>query len=536
VTRRTFLAATAAAVTSIGATGIAAARATTVRVRLAPAEGVSGPTPVMFGVPLPPDLLRDASRVAVLDDRGRPLPAWIASLEQWRPPGSTAGRTGGRDGSIRSLGVRLRVDPVDHRALQIRLGEAGHPAPDGAPPDAEDALLAPDGLRGPRVFTLLPAAWLCASGVAGPQVPADPHGRFAGYDAFVERSFPGSLAYLDSSVYHHWLFDRPTCWYTQYARTGGRRFLEAAFHGAHFMRAHMATDPPDAGYFTLKGPDVKYVYPRAMHLHYLLTGDPRAREAGVTMARYCLIHWDPVYRPERYIQPPLGTDPEAGRAFWSPRHEAYGLLGVLHGWELTGEGVYWDRIREYVDALDAHQRQPPDGRPADGSFRQHWALYDPNESLLPGATSAWMTAILMDALFHAWLVTSDARIPPMIVRWCEFLDRKGFVADGSRAYYVIDCFGDASVDEAPDAQVQGMERHSTELAMTFAMGHYFATDPALARRFRRRFDRLLATALTIDANRPERAYNWAFQASSRLAWFMTAPRGNPPFGKFNRDR
>jgi hypothetical protein len=60
--------------------------------------------------------------------------------------------------------------------------------------------------------------------------------------------------------------------------------------------------------------------------------------------------------------------------------------------------------------------------------------------------------------------------------------------------------------------------------MTFAMGYYFATDPALAGRFRRRFDRVLATALTIDANRPERAYNWAFQASSRLVWFMSAPR------------
>jgi hypothetical protein len=150
----------------------------------------------MFGVPLPPDLLRDASRVVVLDDRGRPLPAWIESLEQWR----SGGRAGRRDGSIRSLRVRLRVDPVEHGTLQVRLGEAGHPAPEGAPPDSEDVLLAPDGLRGPRVFALLPAAWLCASGVAGPQVPADPHGRFAGYDAFVERSFPGSLAYLDSSV------------------------------------------------------------------------------------------------------------------------------------------------------------------------------------------------------------------------------------------------------------------------------------------------------------------------------------------------
>jgi hypothetical protein len=122
VTRRSFLAATAAAVTTIGATGIAAARATTVRVRLAPAEGVSGPTPVTFGVPLPPGLVRDASRVVVLDDRGRPLPAWIEALEPWRPKEQIGGRTGGREESIRSLRVRLRVDPVEHRTLQVRLG------------------------------------------------------------------------------------------------------------------------------------------------------------------------------------------------------------------------------------------------------------------------------------------------------------------------------------------------------------------------------------------------------------------------------
>ena len=67
-----------------------------------------------------------------------------------------------------------------------------------------------------------------------------------------------------------------------------------------------------------------------------------------------------------------------------------------------------------------------------------------------------------------------------------------------------------------------MERHSTELALAFAMGLYFTRDRAQTARFRRRFDRLFATALTIDANRPVRAYNWAFQASSRIVYFMQA--------------
>jgi len=454
--------------------------------------------------------------VHVTDARGRAVAAAISPLEPWR--------TGGTDGSLRAIGVRCRLDvsAAAAQTLRITFNGGGRRPRQVEPIAIEDTLIAADGLAGPRVRAVLPAPWLCASGVVGPQAIASATGPYAGYERFVERSFPESLTYLDSDVYHHWLFDRPTCWYTQYVRTGDTRFFDAAFHAAHFMRGHTVMDGPDAGYFTLKGVDVKYVYPRAMHVHYLLTGDERAHEAGRIMAHFCLTHWDPVYRPERYVQPPLGTDPEAGRRFWSPRHQAYGLLGVLHGWELTGDRVYWDKIRDYVDALEHHQQHPPDGRPPDGSFRQNWALYDPNESLLEGATSPWMMAILVDALFHAWQATGDARIPPMILRWCDVLDRKGFVPDGSRAYYVMDCLGDQSVDEAPGPQEQGTERHSTELAMTFAMALYFTRDEAQARRFRRRFNRLYAIALTIDANAPVRAYNWAFQASSRLVYFMQA--------------
>ena len=473
---------------------------------------------VNLGVPFARGSLVDPARVRIVDERGRELPTSTRILEHWRvaPDGSNAAG----QASIRSLQIQFPIDMNGSRArVKVAVGEGRRRTAERMIPVA-DTLAETDGLTGPRVLPLLSSHWLCASTVVGPQTPADASGALSGYDRFVYRSFPGSLRYLDSDIYHHWLFDRPTAYFKQYVRTGERRFFDAAYHSAHVMRLHTAMDPPDAGMFTLKGADVKYVYPRAMHIHWLLTGDDRALAAGKAMARFCLTRWNPSYEPDAYVQPPLGTDPEKDRPFWSTRHEAYGLLGVLHGWEMTGEEVYWRRIAEYIDALAAHQDHPPDGRPADGSWRQNWALYDPNETLLAGGASAWMTAILLAALFESWCVTRDERIPGMVTRWCDFLDRKGFTADGSKAHYVIDCFGADHLDEAPGEQEQGMERHSTELAFSFAMGHFFSRDASQRQRFKRRFDRLFSAAMTIDANRPPRCYNWAFQSSSQLVYFM----------------
>jgi hypothetical protein len=472
---------------------------------------------VNAGVPFAPGIVSDAGRIRLETDRGTVVPATIRVLERWRPRPGTASA----EESIRSAQIQFKMDFASSRPVGVQLvisDRSASVSDDFVPVRA--TLLDPDGLKGPRIVVRLSPDWLCASETVGLQTPAHLSGAFSGYDRFVERSFPGSLRYIDSDVYHHWLFDRTSTYYTQYVRTGERRYLDAASHCAAFVRLHTDTTSPDAGTFVPKGPDVKYVYPRAMHVHYLLTGDERALEVGKAMARFCLQRWDPWYRPDRYVQPPLGVDPEKDRKFWSTRHEAYGLLGVLHGWEMTGDEVYWRRIVEYLDALSAHQAGPPDGRPADGSWRQNWALYDPNETLLAGGASPWMTAILLSALFHAWRVTGDARVPGMITRWCSFLDRKGFVPDGSRAHYIVDCFGDNHVDEAPGPQGQGMERHSTELAYSFAMGHFLSKDPDEGSRFRQRFDRLFAIAQKIDANTPERCYNWAFQASSQLVYFM----------------
>ena len=474
---------------------------------------------VSFGLPLPPGFLGDSRQVRVLAEDGQEITAAIRALEPWR-------RGGESNGSIRSLLVQFNSDFVAHSTRRVRI--VFHQPRRKSKKEfisIPQTLIDEGGLQGPRVGARLPAKWLCDSWIVGPQTPVVSAGPYTPYDQFVEKNFPGSLAYLDSKVYSEWLFDRTSVYYKMYVRTGERKFFDAAYHCAHFVRQHTKVDGPDAGIFTLKGPDLKYVYPRAMHLHYLLTGDERALVTGKLMAEYCLKHEEPVYHPELIKPVALGVDPERNRNFWTLRHQGYGLLGVLHGWEMTGDRAYWIKANACVEAYYRHQKQPPDGRPADGSLRQDWELYDPNEATFKGATSAWMMALLLDPLFHYWTLTHDKRVPEIVVKWCDFLNRQGIVPDGSKAYYVINCFASLDPGAPPGELGPDMEMHNAEMAYTFALGIFFTRDRKRQEVYRERFKRFFALAVKLDMNHPARAFNWAFQFSSQLVYFMQRPGG-----------
>src|SRR4026207_2121446 len=246
---------------------------------------------VNFGLPLPFGMLNEASRVRVVAEDGAEIIAAVRSLEPWR--------VAGRAGSIRALQVQFQLDFSGHKKRQVTVlfdRSAMKTALEFVA--VANTLRDEKGLKGPRVLAVLPADWLCASGIVGPQTPTALSREYSSYDRMVEKNFPGSLAYLDSSAYANWLFDRTTCYYKMYVRSGESKYLKAAYHAANFVREHTKLDGPDAGIFTLKGPDLKYVYPRAMHIHYLLTGDERALACGKLMAKYCFNHQDPVYRPD----------------------------------------------------------------------------------------------------------------------------------------------------------------------------------------------------------------------------------------------
>ena len=155
---------------------------------------------VSFGLPLPFGFLRDARKARVVDERGVELPAAVRSLEPWR--------IGGREGSIRSLLIQFKLDFSREKTQRVKVSFDARPRStqfEFVP--VSQTLIDQHGLTGPRVKAVLPADWLCSSGVVGPQVPATESGTYSSYDRFVEKNFPGSLRYLDSQVYHEWLFD-----------------------------------------------------------------------------------------------------------------------------------------------------------------------------------------------------------------------------------------------------------------------------------------------------------------------------------------
>ena len=189
---------------------------------------------VSFGLPLSFGFLHESQKVRIADERGAEVPAAVRSLEPWR--------TGGRDGSIRSLLIQFRTDFSKQKTRRVVISfntRRTHSSPAFVP--VSQTLIEASGLKGPRVAAVLPADWLCRSGIVGPQVPATQSGEYSSYDRFVEKNFPGSLAYLDSKVYHEWLFDRTTCYYKMYVRTGDSKYLDAAYHAANFVRDSSAS-------------------------------------------------------------------------------------------------------------------------------------------------------------------------------------------------------------------------------------------------------------------------------------------------------
>src|SRR6185436_12172105 len=129
------------------------------------------------------------------------------------------------EASIRSLPIQFRSDFMTERNQRIKVLFQPRRKDESNFVPVEETLISQDGLNGPRVMALLPADWLCDSLVVGPQTPVSMSAPYDRYDSFVEKNFPGSLAYLDSQVYSEWLFDRTNAYNKMYARTGERKFF-----------------------------------------------------------------------------------------------------------------------------------------------------------------------------------------------------------------------------------------------------------------------------------------------------------------------
>jgi hypothetical protein len=473
----------------------AAASPMSVMVRLVPQAGVSGTTRVNFAVPLARGQLADAAAVRVLA-AGAEIPSARRALARYP------------DGSVRS--VQVQID----RGISSSAGsaETSVTVEIGRAPTVADVAMMPvastldpaDGTAGPRVWALLPASWLSASGVAGPQVPeADVAGtplaawqRVCDYATYDVTNFLSQMS--NAAV---WLFDRGTAAYRGYARRGDMTTLETAYRETAIYRAGITGTGADTR-IAVSPDDLKYHYTQNMAIHYLLTGDDRFREAAEAVGRRAAALWpSPGYA--------------GGSDFWTERHAGFALLA--YDWAMI---VSDDASAEFaaladtaVDAYLSLQDTYPVGY-ADANARCFAHSADAHgENFGYFGCSPWMSAILADGLdAYATERGGDraAKVRAALVKLARSVARDGHDPSGKPYYWM----GVGT----PQDEVDPDDEHWGESAYVVALGWYHGgrSDTALESAARALVDGFAAN----DTAPHMRSFNWQCRSAVATPYYL----------------
>jgi hypothetical protein len=466
--------------------------AATVDVTLVPSAGVTGTQRVNFAVPFARGQLGDPGRVRVLSG-GVELSAARRQLAMHR------------DGSVRSIQLQVQTPVTAGKVLEVRINEAPT-MPALALVDVSTTLVAPDGAQGPRVWARLPAGWLSASGVTGPQV-AEAAVEGTGLDAF-----DGVCDYQNHTVTQFlslasakdvWLYDRGTIMYRGYARRGDQLTLESAYREAAIYRNGLSGSGAATRIGVPEGSeDLKYHYAQNMAIHYLLTGDDRFRESAEDVATRASALWpSPGYA--------------GGDDFWTERHAGFSLLAYTWARIVTDDqaALFERQADEAVDAYLSLQAtySPGWSDPAARGFAHQASAH--GESYGTWGCSPWMSAILADGLDAYATERGGARATAAraaIVKLGAIIARDGHDATGKPYYWMG--IGSAADEIDPD------DEHWGESAYIVAMAwhHGGRVDAAL----KSEATRLLA-GLKRDGSSPHmRSFNWQCRSAIATPYYL----------------
>jgi|GEM_PF-386730 len=491
---------------------------------------------VTVGIPFAPGQLTDAKNVRILDASGAEIPAHVEPTLRWHF----------KDGSVRAVRAQFKATlKGDTATLNFAFDQPRNADAPGWP--YNDGLVdGPAGLRVPGVLATLNPEWLSESQIAGPQQAAVPP---TAYDKYVATQFEWAkkLPTEDASA---WLFDRPTTLYKQYIRTGRYDYLKAAvesyrFYMSHFRRIGPPMHPICGGGWEFGGVnpcDVKYVYIEPILLSLALVGDDSQHDAALVRRMSDLIDsggWTGI----------AGEYKKADQLF-TERNVGLGLIGIVSAYELTGDAHYKKDIDDRIGWLQKHQAGNPDEQPADGAWRHSWQRHEGDsynpETDVRGA-SPWMSENIVDGLWHAWLVTSDERIPGMFTAFGRYLERYGWIDPKMFALghdWRHDCSGPdgqiawywSSSLAKPEALVKIQEsegwysdEHTVEIALAVAAARYFEKDPEEIKALDRRLALIGNSYATscAESSATARRFNWNNRGAGVVQWFLrqfkTAP-------------
>jgi hypothetical protein len=511
---------------SLASEGARSAEATVVaaqRINVHRVAGQGESLPLSVGIPLPPGALRDTEHLRILDAHGKEVPAAVTRMLTWHY----------RDGSLRAV------------RAQFMAGEGTYYFALGQPRTA--VLSSWPYARGlvkgrPAALGTLTPEWLTASLIAGPQSVAahdEPYARYV--DA--QFKWAAALPVKDTTA---WLFDRPSTLFKAYVRTGRADYLEAAEESYRWYMAGIKRDGPavspicGGGWMPDGKPcDVKYVYIEPILLAVALTGDDSMHDSATVAKMADLWNsggWNGAPGPYRHPDD-----------YFTERLAGLGLIETVAAFELTGDVRYRERIAARVGWLRDQQRANPDGLGDDGSWRNSWNVHenDPGGDDDVRGASPWMSENIVDGLWHAWLVTDDARIPPMLEAFGAYLERYGWIdpsllvhphdwrnecsgPGGQIAWYWSSSRANAeALMKIQETEGWYSDGHTVELGLPVAAAYYFEKDPAKAVALKKRFAALSSSYSESCASISDtlRRFNWNNRGAGVAQWLMKQPAG-----------
>lgn len=476
--------------TSSGATETGGGEVTPVNVHLVPQVGVTGPQRVNFAVPLRPGQLTDEAAITVRHDGGE-----LASARR--------GLARHPDGSWRSVQVQVDLDIAGETDLEVEVG-AAPTLPGVAAVPVPDTLV--DDATGPRVWALLPAQWLSASGVAGPlgteaeasSTPGAAWATLCGYDEWGVDAFVGVMGQADV-----WLYDRGTIFYRGHARRGDLSTLRSAYLEAAIYLNGLSGEGADTEIGVPgKVGDAKYYYSQNLALHYLMSGDDRFREGAEDVAEaYAALWADPGYA--------------GGDDFWTERHAGFALLAYVWAMNVSDDqaqqfrGLADEAVTAYIDVQETY----PIGY--DDSEARCFAHSDvaAGEDFGFVGCSPWLSAILADGLDQYATESPGAQgdaARASIIKLGRIVARDGLDPDGKPFYWMNVGNTDGAVDD--------YDEHWGESAYVVAMAYHHdgGTDSELAATV----DELIAGFAAFGEVPHMRSFNWQCRSAVATPWFL----------------
>jgi hypothetical protein len=458
-------------------------------VTLAPRPGFAGKQRVNFAVPIARGRLKSADRVRVLAG-GVELAAARRALA--RHP----------DGSVRSVQLQVDTTVTAGSKLEVQLDEPPT-TPALALVDVATTLEPADGTQGPKVWALLPANLLAASGIAGPQVTLadtkiDAFENVCDYDRHATAFFLANRSERGA-----WLYDRGTAMYRGHVRRGDQLTLESAYRETAMYRAGMS-GTGTATRISVPGAedDLKYHYGQNLALHYLLTGDDRFRESAEDIAARVATLWDGFAYG--------GTD-----RFWTERHAGFALLAFVWARIVTDDRAaeLEELANKYVDGYLAMQATyPTTWTDREARCFAHTAEAH-GESYGTWGCSPWMSAILAEALDVYATELGGAKAAAArtaIVKLGKILARDGLDRTGKPYYWM-------GIGELAD-EADSDDEHWGEAAYVIAMAwhHGGKTDAAL-----RKTALELLVRLNAEGRSPHlRSFNWQCRAAVAAPYYL----------------